>query len=52
LSQQTIQIDRLVDDQKIGWFNIKLLLWSWLAMFADGFDISALSFASTEIVRE
>jgi AAHS family 4-hydroxybenzoate transporter-like MFS transporter len=52
LSQQTIQIDRLVDDQKIGWFNIKLLLWSWLAMFADGFDISALAFASTEIVRE
>ena len=52
MSQQTIQIDRLVDDQKIGWFNIKLLLWSWLAMFADGFDISALSFASTEIVRE
>jgi MFS transporter, AAHS family, 4-hydroxybenzoate transporter len=52
LAQQTIQIDRLVDDQKIGWFNIQLLIWSWLAMFADGFDISALSFASTEIVRD
>jgi len=48
----TVDIGRLVDEQKIGWFNIKLLLWSWLAMFADGFDISALSFASTEIVRE
>jgi AAHS family 4-hydroxybenzoate transporter-like MFS transporter len=52
LSQQTVQIEQLVDDQKIRWFNIKLLLWSWLAMFADGFDISALSFASTELVRE
>jgi MFS transporter, AAHS family, 4-hydroxybenzoate transporter len=52
LAQQTIQIEQLVDDQKIRWFNINLLLWSWLAMFADGFDISALSFASTELVRE
>jgi MFS transporter, AAHS family, 4-hydroxybenzoate transporter len=52
LSQQTVQIEQLVDDQKIGWFNIKLLLWSWLAMFADGFDISALSFAAPELVRE
>jgi AAHS family 4-hydroxybenzoate transporter-like MFS transporter len=52
LSQQTVQIEPLVDDQKIGWFNIKLLLWSWLAMFADGFDISALSFAAPELVRE
>jgi AAHS family 4-hydroxybenzoate transporter-like MFS transporter len=52
LTQQTVRIEPLVDDQKIGWFNIKLLLWSWLAMFADGFDISALSFAAPELVRE
>jgi AAHS family 4-hydroxybenzoate transporter-like MFS transporter len=52
LSQQTVQIEQLVDDQKIGRFNIKLLLWSWLAMFADGFDISALSFAVPELVRQ
>jgi len=52
LSPQTLQIEPLVDDQKIGWFNIKLLLWSWLAMFADGFDISALSFAIPELARE
>jgi AAHS family 4-hydroxybenzoate transporter-like MFS transporter len=52
LSQQVIQIESLVDGQKIRWFNISLLLWSWLAMFADGFDISALSFAVPELVRD
>jgi AAHS family 4-hydroxybenzoate transporter-like MFS transporter len=52
LSQQVIQIDALVDGQKIRWFNISLLLWSWLAMFADGFDISALAFAIPELVRQ
>ena len=52
MSQQVIQIDALVDGQKIRWFNISLLLWSWLAMFADGFDISALAFAIPELVRQ
>ena len=47
-----VQTDRLVDDQKIGWFNIKLLILSWLAMFADGYDISAMAFAAPELLRE
>ena len=47
-----VQIDRLVDDQKVGAFNIKLLLLSWLAMFADGYDISAMAFAAPELVRQ
>ena len=50
--QNVVQIDRLVDDQKIGRFNIKLLLWSFLAMYADGYDISAMSFAAPELVRQ
>jgi len=49
---QILYIDTLVDDQKFGWFNINVLIWSFLAMFADGFDISALSFAAPELVRE
>lgn len=40
---QTIAIDRLVDEQRIRWFNVSLLFWSFLAMFADGYDIGALS---------
>jgi AAHS family 4-hydroxybenzoate transporter-like MFS transporter len=48
---QLIQIDRLVDEQKIGWFNVNLLIWSFLAMFADGYDIGALSFAAPELRR-
>ena len=40
---QTIAIDRLVDEQRIRWFNVSLLIWSFLAMFADGYDIGALA---------
>jgi AAHS family 4-hydroxybenzoate transporter-like MFS transporter len=48
---QVFQIEKLVDDQKIGAFNLKLLLWSFLAMFGDGFDISALASAAPELRR-
>jgi len=46
---QIIAIDRLVDEQRIRWFNVSLLAWSFLAMFADGYDIGALSFAQPEL---
>jgi len=42
---QTIRIDDLVDGQKIRGFNLNLLFWSFLAMFADGYDISVMPFA-------
>jgi len=48
---QVIQIEQLVDEQKIGWFNIWLLVWSFLTMFTDGYDIQALSYAAPELVR-
>ena len=42
---QSIRIDDLVDGQKFRGFNFNLLFWSFLAMFADGFDISVMPFA-------
>ena len=48
----SFQIDKLVDEQRFGWFNINLLIWSFLAMFCDGFDIAVLSFAAPGLVRE
>jgi AAHS family 4-hydroxybenzoate transporter-like MFS transporter len=43
--RQTIRIDDLVDGQKFSGFNFNLLFWSFLAMFADGYDISVMPFA-------
>ncbi len=42
---QSIRIDDLVDGQRMRGFNLNLLFWSFLAMFADGFDISVMPFA-------
>src|SRR5580658_2307470 len=42
---QTLRIDELVDGQTFSGFNFNLLFWSFLAMFADGYDISVMPFA-------
>jgi AAHS family 4-hydroxybenzoate transporter-like MFS transporter len=48
---ELLNLDILVDEQKFGRFNLNLLLWSFLAMMADGFDISALASAAPELAR-
>ncbi len=48
---QVLQIERLVDGQKFGRFNLNLLIWSFLAMVADGFDMAGLASAAPELAR-
>lgn len=49
---QRFDIEQLIDEQKLGRFNLSLLFWSFLAMFADGYEITAIAFAAPELVRE
>ncbi len=49
---QTFQVNEFVDGQKIRSFNIMLLIWSFLTMFADGFDLNSLGFAAPDLTRE
>lgn len=49
--QQTFQVNDFVDGQKLGRFNFTLLVWSFLTMFADGFDLNSLGFAAPDLTR-
>jgi len=48
---QALNLEELVDGQKFGRFNINLLIWSFLAMVADGFDLAGLASAAPELAR-
>src|SRR5215217_6343394 len=48
---QTFHVNEFVDGQKIRSFNIMLLVWSFLTMFADGFDLNMLGFAAPDLTR-
>jgi MFS transporter, AAHS family, 4-hydroxybenzoate transporter len=49
--RQVLLIDELVDGQRFRRFNLNLLLWSFLAMLADGYDIAALASAAPQLAR-
>ena len=48
---RTFHVNEFVDGQNIRAFNIKLLVWSFLAMFADGFDLNSLGFAAPALAE-
>lgn len=48
---QSFQVNDFVDGQRIRGFNIALLVWSFLTMFADGFDLNSLGFAAPDLAR-
>jgi AAHS family 4-hydroxybenzoate transporter-like MFS transporter len=49
---QILDITRLIDEQKIRWFNIRLVLLCFLVVLTDGYDIGAAAFAAPALVKE
>ena len=47
----TYQVNEFVDGQKLGRFNFMLLVWSFLTMFADGFDLNSLGFTAPALTH-
>jgi MFS transporter, AAHS family, 4-hydroxybenzoate transporter len=48
-SSHPISLDRFVDEQRIGRFTLNLVFWCFLAMFSDGYEITSMSLAATEL---
>jgi AAHS family 4-hydroxybenzoate transporter-like MFS transporter len=48
---QVIQLEEFIDGQRFGRFNISLLVWSFLTMLGDGYDIAALASAAPALTR-
>ena len=49
---QTIDIAQVIDRLKIGGFHIRLLVFSFLIMMTDGFDLGAAAFAGPALIKE
>ena len=50
--QQTINITRLVDEQRINLFGLGIIFISFLVMFSDGYALAAAAYAAPLIVRQ
>lgn len=47
-----VQVSHFLDEHGVGSFQIKLILWSVLIAFIDGYDIGAIAFAVPSLIRE
>jgi len=47
-----VQVSHFLDEHGVGAFQIKLILWSVLIAFIDGYDIGAIAFAAPHLIRE
>jgi AAHS family 4-hydroxybenzoate transporter-like MFS transporter len=52
MQSKLVDITRVLDDQKIGPFQITLLILSFIVMMIDGYDIGAAAFAGPSLIRE
>ena len=52
LEPKTVDVSRLIDERRINGFNIKLVLFSFLLVLMDGYDITSAAFAAPFLVKE
>ena len=48
---QTIDLTRVIDEQGIGRFNVRLIVISFFLCLIDGYDFAAISYAAPGIIK-
>jgi AAHS family 4-hydroxybenzoate transporter-like MFS transporter len=51
-SEPEVQVSHFLDQYGVGSFHYKLLFWSVLIAFIDGYDIGAIAFAVPSLIRD
>ncbi|MGH6969320.1 MAG: MFS transporter, partial [Stellaceae bacterium] len=46
-----VQVSHLLDEHGLGAFQIKLIFWSTMVAFIDGYDIGAIAFAAPHLIQ-
>jgi len=50
--QPVIQVSRMLDERGLSSFQIRLLIWSFLIVLIDGYDIGAIAFAAPHLIGQ
>jgi AAHS family 4-hydroxybenzoate transporter-like MFS transporter len=46
-----VDVTQMVDEQKVGFLVLKLVLLTFLVQLADGYDLAAMSYAAPALIR-
>src|SRR5271170_6645383 len=47
----TIDVGRLIEEQKFGWFQATLMFWICAFMFIEGYDMQVVGYAAPAIIK-
>lgn len=50
--RQVFELTKLVDEQRFGWFNLRIVIVSLLVQMSDGYDLAAMSYAAPGLIRD
>ncbi|KXU91071.1 MFS transporter [Paraburkholderia monticola] len=48
---RTIDVSRLIEEQKVGWFAVVVIFTAWLIMLTDGYELGALAYAAPSLIK-
>jgi AAHS family 4-hydroxybenzoate transporter-like MFS transporter len=49
--ERTINVSQLVDEQPVGRLHVWLIVWSFLVLLSDGYDIGAIAYAAPALAK-
>ena len=50
-SHPVFDVNKFIDARAVNWFNVRIVLFCFLAVMFDGYDIGAVAFAGPSLVR-
>src|SRR5580704_6904127 len=50
-TNQTIDVASLIENRKVGWFQVGVIAWACAIMFVEGYDMQVLPFAAPAIIK-
>jgi MFS transporter, AAHS family, 4-hydroxybenzoate transporter len=51
LAAEKIDVERLVDEQRLSSLNVKVLVWMLLVLLADGYDLNAVAIIAPDVTK-
>jgi AAHS family 4-hydroxybenzoate transporter-like MFS transporter len=50
--EHVIDVSQIIDERKVDWFNIQLVIWGFFVVLFDGYDIGAAAFAAPALIKD
>ncbi|MGO8917261.1 MAG: MFS transporter [Stellaceae bacterium] len=51
-AERVVDVAALVDERRLNWFSIRLVIFAFLIVVSDGFDINTVAYVGPQLIRD